>query len=189
MAFATCDQATCVTVNNPCEEFAPGTEVVIEGLAEHARALGSLMGKLKTFAGGTLTCEFQGLQKFPAFNGLHGTIQLLDKATGRRKLGRLRPSWAVSLLQAALPAACRSAQGYNVQLASTDGPLDQIAKIRGENLRMPLGGIELGSSWANEDPLTSHEVGGFGLARSAACFAAVLAIMKRGWALLLEGKR
>ncbi|CAE7725439.1 KCNJ11 [Symbiodinium pilosum] len=61
------------------KEFAPGTEVVIEGL-----------------------------QKFPAFNGLRGTIQLLDKATGR----------------------------YNVQLASSDGLLEQIAKIKGENLRM-----------------------------------------------------
>lgn len=61
------------------KDFAPGTEVIIEGL-----------------------------QKFPAFNGLRGTIQLLDKTTGR----------------------------YNVQLASSDGPMDQIAKIKGDNLRM-----------------------------------------------------
>lgn len=61
------------------KDFAPGTEVVIEGL-----------------------------QKFPAFNGLRGTVQLLDKTTGR----------------------------YNVQLSSSDGPLEQIAKIKGDNLRM-----------------------------------------------------
>lgn len=61
------------------KDFAPGTEVIIEGL-----------------------------QKFPAFNGLRGTIQLLDKTTGR----------------------------YNVQLSSSDGPLEQIAKIKGDNLRM-----------------------------------------------------
>ena len=34
-------------------------------------------------------------------------------------------------------AAC-SGQGYNVQLASSDGPMDQIAKIKGDNLRMFL---------------------------------------------------
>mmetsp|Transcript_47430 Transcript_47430/g.110922 ORF Transcript_47430/g.110922 Transcript_47430/m.110922 type:complete len:352 (+) Transcript_47430:118-1173(+) len=63
------------------ETLAPGTEVVIEGLT-----------------------------KYPAFNGLRGTIQSLDKASGR----------------------------YNVQLAAPDGPLDQIAKIKGENLRMTV---------------------------------------------------
>ena len=30
--------------------------------------------------------------------------------------------------------------GYNVQLSSSDGPLEQIAKIKGDNLRMRLGG-------------------------------------------------
>ncbi|CAE6941406.1 KCNJ11 [Symbiodinium sp. CCMP2592] len=77
-------ESTSVTPSIPevpevTKDFAPGTEVVIEGL-----------------------------QKFPAFNGLRGTVQLLDKTTGR----------------------------YNVQLSSADGPLEQIAKIRGDNLRM-----------------------------------------------------
>ncbi|CAE7725456.1 KCNJ11 [Symbiodinium pilosum] len=78
------------------EELAPGTEVLIEGL-----------------------------QKFPAFNGLRGTIQLLDKATGR----------------------------YNVQLASGDGPLEQIAKIKGENLRVL---VPPPPPFASEQPSKMH---------------------------------
>eukprot|EP00930_Biecheleria_cincta_P035824 TRINITY_DN2461_c0_g1_i1.p1 TRINITY_DN2461_c0_g1~~TRINITY_DN2461_c0_g1_i1.p1 ORF type:complete len:264 (-),score=45.43 TRINITY_DN2461_c0_g1_i1:293-1084(-) len=52
----------------------------------------------------------EGLTKFPAFNGLRGTVQSLDAETGR----------------------------YNVLLASHDGSAEQCAKIRGDNLRLPV---------------------------------------------------
>jgi len=66
-------------VEAPKEIFAAGAEVVIEGLT-----------------------------KFPAFNGLQGTVQSLDDETGR----------------------------YNVLLASFDGSAGQCAKIKAENLRL-----------------------------------------------------
>lgn len=72
---------TTFLVDAPKETFAPGTEVVIEGLT-----------------------------KYPAFNGLHGTVQSLDAETAR----------------------------YNVQLSSADGSIGQSAKIKGENLRMTV---------------------------------------------------
>ena len=74
----------------------------------------------------------QGLQKFPAFNGLRGTVQLLDETTGRRVLG---PHGA-ELRGRRGGARCQLSRvpGYNVQLSSS-----QIAKIKGDNLRMRLG--------------------------------------------------
>jgi len=52
----------------------------------------------------------EGLTKFPAFNGLRGTIQSLDAETGR----------------------------YNVLLASHDGSAGQCAKIKSDNLRLTV---------------------------------------------------
>lgn len=50
----------------------------------------------------------EGLMKYPAFNGVGGTVQSFDDEAGR----------------------------YNVLLASHDGSAGQCAKIKGENLRL-----------------------------------------------------
>ncbi|CAJ1334087.1 unnamed protein product [Effrenium voratum] len=87
------------TAEAPKEMFAPGTEVVIEGLT-----------------------------KYPAFNGLHGTVLSLDTDTGR----------------------------YNVQLSSADGSIGQSAKIKGENLRMTVPPPPPFANRADETKSTLH---------------------------------
>lgn len=69
-----------------------------------------------------------GLTKFPAFNGLHGTVLSLDSDSGRQGLRMGEGD----------PNLLRAGQGYNVQISTADGSVGQSAKIKGDNLRMPL---------------------------------------------------
>ena len=75
------------------------------------------------------TAEVPGIQ-WPSWD--HSVAGQGNRASGPR----LTPSAVVSWLLGARDRLFNL--GYNVQLSSSDGPMEQIAKIKGENLRMLL---------------------------------------------------
>ena len=110
------------------ETFAPGTEVVIEGTR-----LKMMTWRLKSAESVPLPLSplLWGLVKDLGFNGLHGTVVLLDPDMGRW-LPRIQ---SFDVKQVDWNGA-RS--GYKVQLSSADGSTGLMAKIKAENLRMLL---------------------------------------------------
>ena len=119
-----------------CQDFAPGTEVVIEGRGTRRREAALAIVPHARIA------EVSGLQRASR----HGSAAGQDHRASGSQFARCRTAWQRRDKppgaggRAGFPPVS-NVPGYNVQLSSSDGPLEQIAKIKGDNLRMWLGSL------------------------------------------------
>ena len=117
-----------------CQDFAPGTEVVIEGRDTIRRKAVLAMVPHARIA------EVSGFQRASRHSSAAGQDHRSSASQFGAELCGRWESHAAGGRGGEGGGVGPAIAGYNVQLSSSDGPLEQIAKIKGDNLRMRLGG-------------------------------------------------